>query len=88
MSRIRSPRRPLSLVRWLLAACCCFVIELSPLAASAEPANESAKPSPPTYDQSRVGDSDPARIVVPTNQVLSPSGKQVAYWRVGRPIWR
>ena len=36
------------------------------------------------YDQSRVGDDDPQRIVVPTNQVLSPLGRQVAY--DGRPV--
>jgi YVTN family beta-propeller protein len=35
------------------------------------------------YDQSQVGDADPQRIVVPTNQVLSPLGKQVGY--SGRP---
>ena len=37
-----------------------------------------------SYDQSRVGDGDPERIVVPTNQVLSPLGRQVAYG--GRPV--
>ena len=36
-----------------------------------------------SYDQSRVGDADPQRIVVPTNQVLSPLGRQVGY--AGRP---
>jgi YVTN family beta-propeller protein len=36
------------------------------------------------YDQSRVGDADPQRIIVPTNQVLSPLGRQVAYG--GRPV--
>jgi YVTN family beta-propeller protein len=36
------------------------------------------------YDQSRVGDSDPSRIVVPTNQVLSPLGRQVPFG--GRPV--
>ena len=46
--------------------------------------NESAPAARPTYDQSRVGDSDPDRIVVPTNQVLSPLGRQVAYG--GRPV--
>jgi YVTN family beta-propeller protein len=43
-----------------------------------------ADPKPKSYDQSRVGDSDPGRIVVPTNQVLSPLGRQVAY--DGRPV--
>ncbi len=38
---------------------------------------------PKSYDQSRVGDQDPNRVVVPTNQVLSPIGKQVPYG--GRP---
>ncbi|MEX0678770.1 MAG: bifunctional YncE family protein/alkaline phosphatase family protein [Pirellulales bacterium] len=36
------------------------------------------------YDQSQVGDADPERIIVPTNQVLSPLGRQVAY--DGRPV--
>jgi YVTN family beta-propeller protein len=36
------------------------------------------------YERSRVGDQDPNRIVVPTNQVLSPVGRQVAY--DGRPV--
>lgn len=35
------------------------------------------------YDLLRTGDSDGERIVVPTNQVLSPAGKQVAF--SGRP---
>jgi YVTN family beta-propeller protein len=47
-----------------------------------------AKPSaagalPKSYDDSRVGDADPNRIIVPTNQVLSPIGRQVEY--TGRP---
>ncbi len=43
------------------------------------------KPSPKgdLYDRSRVGDSEPNRIVVPTNQVLSPLGRQIGYG--GRP---
>ncbi|HTM56537.1 MAG TPA: beta-propeller fold lactonase family protein [Pirellulales bacterium] len=36
------------------------------------------------YERSRVGDQDPNRIVVPTNQVLSPVGRQVAF--DGRPV--
>jgi len=36
-----------------------------------------------SYDESQVGAEDPNRIVVPTNQVLSPLGRQVAY--TGRP---
>ena len=39
---------------------------------------------PKSYDQLRVGNSDPDRIVVPTNQVLSPLGRQVTYG--GRPV--
>jgi YVTN family beta-propeller protein len=39
--------------------------------------------TPKSYDESRVGDADPNRIVVPTNQVLSPIGRQVEY--AGRP---
>ncbi len=36
------------------------------------------------YDQLRVGDRDPSRVVVPTNQVLSPLGRQVPFG--GRPV--
>lgn len=35
------------------------------------------------YDQLRIGEGNEGRIVVPTNQVLSPAGKQVAF--SGRP---
>lgn len=35
------------------------------------------------YDDARVGNADPNRIIVPTNQVLSPIGRQVEY--TGRP---
>jgi YVTN family beta-propeller protein len=51
--------------------------------------DESAPAKAPTeidalkYDQLRTGDSDGRRIVVPTNQVLSPAGRQVAF--SGRP---
>ncbi len=48
-------------------------------AAEGPPADAHAR----EYDQSKVGDGDPQRIVVPTNQVLSPLGRQVAYG--GRP---
>jgi YVTN family beta-propeller protein len=46
------------------------------------------KPSPETisdrnYDQLRTGDSADGKIVVPTNQVLSPAGRQVTF--SGRP---
>src|SRR5438034_113432 len=34
---------------------------------------------PANYDRLRTGDSDEDRIVVPTNQVLSPAGRQVAF---------
>jgi YVTN family beta-propeller protein len=43
------------------------------------------KPDPvKPYDQSQIGDSDQERIIVPTNQVLSPLGRQVPYG--GRPV--
>jgi YVTN family beta-propeller protein len=35
------------------------------------------------YDELRIGDGERGRIVVPTNQVLAPAGKQVAF--SGRP---
>src|SRR4051794_2020494 len=35
------------------------------------------------YDQLRIGDSAAGKIVVPTNQVLSPAGRQVTF--SGRP---
>jgi YVTN family beta-propeller protein len=38
---------------------------------------------PANYDRLRTGASDERRIVVPTNQVLSPAGRQVAF--SGRP---
>ncbi|HEY1784795.1 MAG TPA: beta-propeller fold lactonase family protein, partial [Pirellulales bacterium] len=45
-------------------------------------------PSPPAaqrddYDQLRVGDTMAGRVVVPTNQVLTPQGRQVGF--AGRP---
>jgi YVTN family beta-propeller protein len=53
-------------------------------AAWAQRTKEADKPAPKPYDQSTVGDADPQRIVVPTNQVLSPLGRQLAY--SGRPV--
>jgi len=45
------------------------------------------RPDPPTadkpYDALRVGDGDPNRIVLPTNQILTPGGRQLAVG--GRP---
>ena len=52
--------------------------------AAAQQAVSSNKPSAKSYDQSQIGDGDPERIIVPTNQVLSPLGRQVAYG--GRPV--
>jgi YVTN family beta-propeller protein len=49
--------------------------------ARAQKADDAA---PKSYDQSQVGNSDPNRIIVPTNQVLSPLGRQMAY--DGRPV--
>ena len=59
------------------------IVLLMGVVASAQKAPSSANSPPKPYDQSRVGDADPQRIVVPTNQVLSPLGQQVAYG--GRP---
>lgn len=49
--------------------------------ANAKPSGEVTKPK--SYDDSRIGAADPNRIIVPTNQVLSPIGRQVEY--IGRP---
>src|SRR5262245_55121041 len=51
----------------------------------ARPSPQAApKVDPANYDRLRTGDSDAdGRIVVPTNQVLSPAGRQVAF--SGRP---
>lgn len=38
-----------------------------------------AKVDPANYDRLRTGDSQDGRIVVPTNQVLSPAGRQVTF---------
>lgn len=50
-------------------------------------AQDAGKPaatiSGPNYDQLRTGDSADGKIVVPTNQVLSPVGRQVSF--SGRP---
>src|SRR6476660_2588720 len=43
------------------------------------PPKPAAKVDPANYDRLRTGDSDKGRIVVPTNQVLSPAGRQVAF---------
>ena len=56
--------------------------------ASSSLAQKGDAPSPPAaqrddYDQLRVGDAADGRIVVPTNQVLTPLGRQVGF--AGRP---
>src|SRR4051794_28436148 len=57
----------------------CVLVQLAASSALAEtPRDRDA------YERSRVGDQGPNRIVVPTNQVLSPVGRQVAY--DGRPV--
>lgn len=60
------------------------VVLAMPLSARAQKSSEAPPSQAKSYDQSRVGDSDPERIIVPTNQVLSPLGRQVAYG--GRPV--
>jgi YVTN family beta-propeller protein len=69
------------IVRRLLLA---VVVLMMPMTAGAQKPEPLAPSGAKSYDQSRVGDSDPERIVVPTNQVLSPLGRQVAYG--GRPV--
>lgn len=59
------------------------LLTLAHPAAAQKKAAEPADGKPFDYDRARVGDGDPARIVVPTNQVLSPVGRQVTYG--GRP---
>ena len=57
--------------------------------ASVAPGQEEAPPTPADqinpadYDSLRVGTEEGGRVVVPTNQVLSPAGRQVAF--SGRP---
>src|SRR5437773_2552103 len=47
------------------------------------PSKAATRIEPANYDRLRTGDSAEGRIVVPTNQVLSPAGRQVAF--SGRP---
>jgi DNA-binding beta-propeller fold protein YncE len=47
------------------------------------PSPSAAQTKPADYDSLRVGVEDGGRIVVPTNQVLSPAGRQIAF--SGRP---
>ncbi len=52
------------------------------LVAGAEPAvgTEESRPiTPENYDRLRLGDGDGQRVIVPTNQVLSPLGQQIAF---------
>src|SRR5437016_2914689 len=51
-------------LRWMLAG---VLLTLASLALAAEPALPVVPAAPKPYDLSRVGDADPARIVVPTN---------------------
>src|SRR5262245_36129615 len=48
-----------------------------------QPSKPAAKVDGENYDRLRTGDSENGKIVVPTNQVLSPAGRQVAF--SGRP---
>jgi YVTN family beta-propeller protein len=66
-------------VRWLVLTMA--FVSLGWRAAAFEPPRA---PDGKSYDQLQVGDRDPQRIVVPTNQVLSPLGRQIAY--DGRPV--
>ena len=74
-------QKPFVGVARVFCAALLMAIELVAIARGAAP--PSAAAPAPGYDQARVGDVDPQRIVVPTNQVLTPLGRQVAYG--GRP---
>lgn len=65
------------LVRLLAACLCC--------SAATPPLNAAEPPAAPAdaYDRAQVGHQQEGRIVVPTNQVLSPWGRQVTF--PGRP---
>ena len=73
--------RQFSLRLSLFVGCawCFFFAESDSLLMAAEGPAESTS----AYDAQRVGDEVDGRIVVPTNQVLSPLGRQVAF--TGRP---
>ena len=65
-----------------------FILALALSTSSTALAQKGDAPSPPVaqrddYDQLRVGDTMAGRIVVPTNQVLTPLGRQVGF--AGRP---
>ena len=70
----------MGILHWLFAA---SALALAAVVVAEEAPRPLANSTEKSYDQSRVGDGDPGRIVVPTNQVLSPLGRQVAY--SGRP---
>lgn len=65
----------------------CLSLAVAALLALTAHAQDAGKPaakiSGSNYDQLRTGDSADGRIVVPTNQVLSPAGRQVGF--SGRP---
>src|SRR5947207_4961220 len=68
------------------AHCCLaisFTLLLISVAGSQDASPRSAKIAGSNYDQLRTGDSADGKIVVPTNQVLSPAGRQVTF--SGRP---
>lgn len=72
---------------WLLNAMLVFLFVLrgkEPAAGEDKSQSAPTKANDPAdYDRRRVGGEDGRRIVVPTNQVLSPAGRQVAF--SGRP---
>src|SRR6187551_3042315 len=59
-----------------------FFIAFASVLIALPPACTNAK-APATYDKSQVGPQDDGRIIVPTNQVLTPAGRQVIVG--GRP---
>ncbi len=65
----------------------CLPVFFFCLISSAALAQDTTKPTPKisgqNYDQLRTGDAADGKIVVPTNQVLSPAGRQVTF--SGRP---
>ena len=58
------------------------VTPYSPAALAKEPTDDSASISE-LYDRSRVGPLGDGRVIVPTNQILAPAGRQVIV--SGRP---
>src|SRR5256885_555009 len=74
-------RRSVSSAQHILAIVLIFLFV--PVAAAQRPAAPKVDIKGSNYDQLRTGDTADGKIVVPTNQVLSPAGRQVTF--SGRP---